>query len=328
MTKIRIEPDMVAILLTDQCNAQCSMCCFSCSPQKKQVADEQVMREIIKQASAMPNIKKVGFSGGEAFLQYDSLLRLTKFASELGLRTSVTTNGFWAKSDEKTEEMLMELKRSGIGKIGLSLDHFHQSYVDVACLKRILRFGKKMNIPIDIGSVITKSTSDLSDLLYVVKDELVDITHYRAACLPIGRANCIDKSDFFYDEELLSKSIKCYELTYFSVYLDGSVYPCCSQAGMQDVLKIGNIHQNTLQELLGNYHMNMHIRMLKKYGFDWYLHIAEKENFHEFFEQNYVNKCHLCHTIFHNQAFLTVLSKYIEQERVLIYQKYMKENEK
>lgn len=63
MTKIRIEPDMVAILLTDQCNAQCSMCCFSCSPQKKQVADEQVMREIIKQASAMPNIKKVGFSG-------------------------------------------------------------------------------------------------------------------------------------------------------------------------------------------------------------------------------------------------------------------------
>lgn len=327
MARIRIEPDMLAIILTDQCNAQCSMCCFGCSPYNKNVAGEDTVVTLIKQAAQMPNIKKVGFSGGEAFLQFELLKKMTKLASDLGLKTSCTTNGFWATSYEKAEEKLLELKQSGIGKIGLSMDHFHQKYVDIECIKRILVVCRKLSIPVDVGSVITKATSDLSEYLKVLKDDLVNIPHYRAACLPIGKAQDIAKQDLYYEEGLLNNPIKCYELTYFSVYLNGDVYPCCSQAGLQEALKLGNIKKDSLKDILDKYRMNMHIRILKKYGFAWYLDKAEKEGFMEVFRRKYVNKCDLCHLLFNDKLYLESISKYIEHEKELIYKKYLAEQE-
>lgn len=32
--KFRIEPNTVAILLTDKCTAEYEMCCFACSPKR------------------------------------------------------------------------------------------------------------------------------------------------------------------------------------------------------------------------------------------------------------------------------------------------------
>lgn len=62
--KLRIEPNTVAVLLTDQCTAECEMCCFACSPRKNNVMDVELLKEIIEQAAKMPNINTVGFSGG------------------------------------------------------------------------------------------------------------------------------------------------------------------------------------------------------------------------------------------------------------------------
>ena len=78
--------------MTDKCTAECEMCCFACSPQKNNVMDVGLLRQIIDQAAKMPNINTVGFSGGEVFLQYDILVEMAKYASKQELRTMMTLN--------------------------------------------------------------------------------------------------------------------------------------------------------------------------------------------------------------------------------------------
>lgn len=326
--KVKIEPNTVAILLTDKCTAECEICCFSCSPKKNNVMAREIAEQIVEQAAQMNSIKTVGFSGGEVFLQYDFLLEMIKFASNFGLRTTCTTNGFWASTYEDALEKLVELKNNGLSKIGLSLDHYHQKFVSVENIKNILIACKRIGLPVDVGSVITKSTSDLSELLFELKDNMINVPHFRAACLPIGRASNIDKSDLYYDENLLSRDmIQCYELNFFSVYTNGDVYPCCSQAGMITCLRLGNMKEDTLENMLSKYRGNMYIRIIKKYGFLWFIEIAKKENLKGIFNRKYVSKCELCNYLFSNEDFLAVVKKYIQIEKELIYKKYMNEKE-
>lgn len=187
---------------------------------------------------------------------------------------------------------------------------------------------KKLNISVDIGSVITKSTSDLSEYLYVLKDYMINVPHFRAACLPIGNAVNIDSSDLYFDDDLLSrKNIPCYELTYFSIYLNGDVYPCCSQTGLIPCLKLGNIQNDNFDRLLAKYRGNMYIRILKQRGLSWYLDIAKKENITEIYERKYVNKCDLCHTILNNESFMTCVTNYVQAEKEIIYKKYIRSKE-
>ncbi len=324
MPKIRIEPDTVAILLTDQCTAKCSMCCFSCSPEKRRVFEIETIKNIIDQAAVLNGIKTVGFSGGEVFLQYNLLANMVKYASELGLRTTCTSNGFWGTSYEVALEKLLQLKKNGLSKLGLSVDRFHQQYVDINNIKNILMACKKIGLPVDVGSVVTKSTSDLSDAMVVLKDELINITHIRAACLPIGEAENINSDDLYYDEDILKRdNILCYDTTFFSIYLNGDVYPCCSQAGKSSCLKLGNIHTDNLEGILKKYRSNMYIRIIKKYGLSWFVKIALKEGLENIYTKNYVNKCHLCYSMFNNEEFIKCAEKYVREEKAAIYQKYL-----
>lgn len=127
---------------------------------------------------------------------------MVKYDSSLGLRTTCTTNGFWGNTFEQALRKLLSLKENGLSKLGLSMDYYHQQFIDIDNLKNILKASKKLCIPVDIGSVITKSTSDLSESLKVLKDHLINVPHFRAACLPIGKAKNINSSDLYYDEEL------------------------------------------------------------------------------------------------------------------------------
>lgn len=324
--KFRIEPNTVAILLTDKCTAECEMCCFACSPQKSNVMDIGLLRQIIDQAAKMPNINTVGFSGGEVFLQYDILVEMVKYASKQGLRTTCTTNGFWGNTYDQALKKLLLLKENGLSKLGLSMDYYHQQYVNINNLKNILMASKKLGIPVDIGSVITKSTSDLSESLKVLKDYLINVPHFRAACLPIGNAKNINKTELYYDEDLLNRDkIQCFELTFFSIYINGDVYPCCSQAGMIPILRLGNIKSDSLETLLSKYRGNMYIRIIKKYGFSWFIKIAKKEGFERIYSRKYVNKCDLCNYILSDEDFLACVEKYIKEEQYKIYNKYITE---
>ena len=322
--KLNIRPNTVAILTTNQCTAKCDICCFNCSPTKKEKMPLDLQRKIIVEAAKLPNIDTVGFSGGEPFLVFDEIIEMSSLAKKYGLRVICTSNGFWGTSEARALELLSKFKANGLVKLSLSCDLHHAQYVDVKKIKNILKACYKINLPVDIGSVITKSTADLSTVFSELKEEMINVPHYTAACLPVGSAEKeISENEYFHDPYIFERCNVCYETTYYAVFPNGDVYPCCSQAGATPPLKLGNVNEISMKEVEQNYNANIHIRIMKKYGINWYLEKANNLEYNTFFEKEFVNKCHLCREIFSDAKFMTLVIPYLEEEKRKIYEKYL-----
>ena len=322
--KNRIYPKIIAFLMTKQCTAQCKMCCFGCSPNTKEKMPLEWIDKIIEESTQIDTVETIGFSGGEPFLEYQSLIREIKHAKSVGKKAICTSNGFWGVTYDRTLEIVSEIQEAGLDRLSLSVDQFHGEYVSVDKIKNILRASSEKSLPVDIGSVITKNRSKLARIFDELAEEMVNVPHYTAACLPVGNAYTqIDKSDLIYDDYIFSRANRCFETTYFAIFPNGDVYPCCSQAGATEPLMIGNVQEYTLEGLYKKYNSNMNIRILKSEGLNWYLNLAEKIGYRKFFNEKYVNKCDLCRKIFSDKQFMNGINPYLEQENEKIYAKYL-----
>ena len=99
-------PRVVIWLLTSKCNLACRHCYTARFPKKKELDEEQALDLVESMANS--GIRHIGFSGGEVFLRQDAL-RIMKRAFELGMSTSVVTNGSLL-----TEEVAQELADSEV----------------------------------------------------------------------------------------------------------------------------------------------------------------------------------------------------------------------
>lgn len=329
MNSHKIRPELLAIILSDKCNAECDICCFSCSPRRDKHMPLESVLSIISEAAyfrdnSFPHLTKIGFSGGEPFLDFNDLLASIKCGAENGFRVSCVSNGFWATDYKRTKQMLGKCMQSGLKKLSLSCDVYHNKFVPIENIKNILLASKEFGLSVEIGSIINYSTSDLGYIYSELKELMVGVPHLVSSCLPAGAAlQNIEKSDYIYDNNILNFPIYCHDLSYLSIQLDGSVFPCCSQIYLSDELKLGNINHDSFETLYKNYNSNLHIRILKKYGLSWYIDIADKLQYRDFSKEKFVSKCHICSEIFTDPDFMTLISDDLECLKREIYEKYL-----
>ena len=80
----------------------------------------------------------VYYEGGEPFLFYPLMLAGIKISQEMGFKTGVVTNSYWAISDEDAELWLKPLLDSGISDVSVSNDAFHHGEDEVNPATRAL----------------------------------------------------------------------------------------------------------------------------------------------------------------------------------------------
>ena len=115
-------PQEIIFCPTAECNLHCPHCFVS---QSKTTLDKQKSLSFLD--TSAPYIKKVGFSGGEPFLNLEFLLAIIKKTVQLDLLfDQIMTNGTWWKTPAELHSTLAKLQEAGYdGKIGLSWDIFH-----------------------------------------------------------------------------------------------------------------------------------------------------------------------------------------------------------
>ncbi|MBI4977075.1 MAG: radical SAM protein [Spirochaetes bacterium] len=136
----------VHILLTYACNFSCDHCFLFSGPEARGTFTVTML------ISMLDDIKKSGianvcFEGGEAFLYYPLLVEGIRYAHELGLKTSVVTNAYWARSIADAELWLKPLASLSVGKISVSADAFHFGDEVENSAKRALAAAKALGIP-------------------------------------------------------------------------------------------------------------------------------------------------------------------------------------
>ena len=163
MNILEINPPIsTGLILSYRCNISCKYCIYACSPKWQSSWLKEIDAEIIfKNLSYIFNklypynnyyrnnhisfSYGLHFTGGEPFLNFELLLKLTKLAVEFKIPLPfVETNCFWAKNDEITTARLKELKQAGMSGILVSVNPFNIEYIPFDRIERVARIGNQI----------------------------------------------------------------------------------------------------------------------------------------------------------------------------------------
>jgi MoaA/NifB/PqqE/SkfB family radical SAM enzyme len=155
------KPRMVTVNLTNRCDQKCIYCEIGTgSPSEaKGSLNFNDLQWIINEMKKI-GIKKISLCGGEPFL-FNDLIPVVEYASGLGIRTSITTNGMIAHQMNPEE---LKILKSCNTEVNVSLDSFDPAINNLtrgtqAALPNALKTLKVLaenDIPVTILTAISK----------------------------------------------------------------------------------------------------------------------------------------------------------------------------
>lgn len=138
-------PYFIQLAITDACNLDCEICPRHHVHVKPAHLDFEVFTRIVDRLEGAKEISLVGL--GEPFV-YPKIFEAIRYCKAKGLTVKTTTNGLLLDTDD----VLMELIRSGLDSISFSIeslyiDHgngkFHANYHTVQYIERLISLKKK-----------------------------------------------------------------------------------------------------------------------------------------------------------------------------------------
>jgi len=290
------------LLLTYKCNCACEFCYYNCSPDKGGLMPVDMAIAAWESLKSLAGTSaKIHLTGGEPFLCWEHLLEILKKAKSHGLGKVdlIETNGFWAVSAEIVNERLKALNEFGMHRLKISVDPFHQEYVDIKPVRllaetasdilggdRVLvRWEKYLECPVETKKLSKEDREQ--QYISAMKDYPCRFTGRAGgelaklmACKPI--------------EKLKSANCKTAFLGAKGVHIDpyGNVF-----SGTCSGIIIGNITCTSLENLWKSFHpeQNEIIDKLFKTGptglLNKFPHLGYKQ------AGVYASKCHLCTSI-------------------------------
>lgn len=138
------------LMLSYWCSARCRFCYVAAGPDHTFWADPDRIVDWWRQLETLANRYDchvmVHLTGGEPFGRPEMLFDVLRLAREAGLppADSVETNAFWATDDGIVREYLARLKSFGVTVISTDADIFHQEFVPLDNVRRLVRIGREI----------------------------------------------------------------------------------------------------------------------------------------------------------------------------------------
>jgi radical SAM protein with 4Fe4S-binding SPASM domain len=258
-------PNYLSFAGTYQCNLSCPHCCVPIEWRER--LDIDVALRFLNDAHRH-SIAVLGFTGGEPFLYPEFLRAVTSRAAQLDFRfDKIMTNGVWHRNRDHLEAVLGELKAAGFtGKLGLSVDKFHgiqTARLAEFCTTARRVFDRDNIVAVSYASrspdsglepihALAKELSAVvqwSDLLHrylLVSDELTMTLNWNHLA-PVERAERLDGAwdGTWFEEDYCEGPGQA-----LIVNPRGEVKPCCGFASDLDQLTIGNIHKDSVAQII------------------------------------------------------------------------------
>lgn len=300
--------------MSGKCNAKCRHCCFSCSPLNRTELTESEIWRIVDFGINSSDISEISISGGEPFLFEDLIYEIIKKVSDNGKTPTCITNAFWATEVDLTRQKLQKFYDAGLKFLTISFDNFHNEFIPIDNIKNVILASYQLDMRICINMAVTRN-SDSINLLEELKDYLFGIPITRFSVMPVGEASNIESDEMYYCIDI-DRELKCSDPSYTMViHHDGILYPCCSPAVFDSILKIGSIRDYSLDDLRKKLYSNLLIYIIKKEGPGWFLKKLNEKGISTY-NQKYVSTCHLCGVLFKDTYVVDTL-----KDEIFNYQK-------
>ena len=276
---VRIPSDRrmeLGLMLSHTCNITCRHCGILSSPQNKNRMRLEDARRWIIDASHIPIIKHVNFTGGEPFLFQDEHAELLALCRSLKLGARMVTNGFWARTVDDGLKVLSRMKEAGLTELNFSADVFHLEFLPPETLRNALECARQLDF-CRIVSFVTDFRKDpleqfsalygipRADLMLLIPDEVTPLLKnpetraavkakvlvYAGGLIGLGRAAQYPADLRWFPLDELSDGC-CIEVVNKPViYPDGDLQACCCAGGKMSPFTIGNLHRESLDVLIG-----------------------------------------------------------------------------
>ena len=316
--------DKLSIQVTDQCSAACDICCLSCSPQGKNTLETGDMKRVIRQAAEAGGMKEICFSGGEPLLYTDRVLACAAYAAELGLQSSVFTNGFWGADEKRAAEWAAALYQAGVRRMHYSSDAWHQQYVPFQALETAMRCTREAGMRNELSIMEIRDSDHRKQAMEAMPAE------YRAArviahpMFPLGRA----KEQVGEDRCLKlfpARDARCIYDGLATLMFDGSYYLCCSMYCTSiPRVRLGHMREISFAQLEERVLSDDYLYIMLKEGFGWYLQrmrelgceVPELVSF----------PCECCALVFNNDSFLEQIREEVRHRARALRQAEQQQN--
>ncbi len=298
------------LILSYLCNSRCKHCMYACSPKwKSDWIKEEKARAILNELSdtihaAHSGPKTIGvnsglhFTGGEPFLNYESLVNMVEIASEFSIPSLfVETNCFWCVNDNITKERLVRLKNAGLNGILISVNPFVLEFVPFKRTERAVKISREI-----FGSnVIVYQEYFYNHFVQLGIKESQELDHYlleggiqalsHVELLPLGRSCYSLNSIFqkypakrFFGESCLEELSRPWHIHIdnFGNYMPGY----CGGISLGRAQEILSLNRISLEERPILHAVSADLQELYKMGTEKFEY---KEN-----REGYISKCHLC----------------------------------
>src|SRR5262245_10222716 len=258
-------PNYLSFAGTYQCNLTCPHCCVPIEwPNRLEIG---VALRFLEDAHAQ-GISILGFTGGEPFLYPEFVQAISQRAAQLGFCfDKIVTNGVWHQDAAQLREVLTGLAEAGFsGKLGLSVDKFHG--IQTAKLAEFCRAAREV---FDRDNVVSMSYAsrrvdqglepvraladelgavvDWSEVLgrYLLVSPELTVTLNWNHLAPVERAERLAGAwdGCWFEEDYCEGPGQA-----LIVNPRGEVKPCCGFASDLDQLTIGNIHTDTVAQII------------------------------------------------------------------------------
>ncbi|AKT40991.1 radical SAM protein [Chondromyces crocatus] len=276
----------LGLMYSRTCNIACKHCGILSSPENKETMRFEDAKRFIREATEIPVIRKVNFTGGEPFLFQKEHAEMFEICKAAGLKTRVVTNGFWAKNFDRGLEFLSRMKEAGLTELNFSADKYHLEFQDPKILRNALECTRRLDFLRILGYVHPGEGDPLdalSDLYGLPREDLVDLRKLldaredlqnwkhkilvnAAGLIGLGRAA-------EYPEELryfpmsVFPSEGCHEIVNKPViYPDGDLQACCCAGGKIAGFTVGNLHKESLATLVERMTERAHFKFINDHG--------------------------------------------------------------
>ena len=266
----------IHLLLTYQCTMECDHCFVWSRPSAQETMTFKQINELLSETKKLGTVEWVWFEGGEPFIYYQIMLKGLSKAAEMGFKTGVLSNAYWATCFEDALEWLRPLAELGVADVGLSSDPYHGEDIEAERVKNGVEAALKLDIRVDVMATaklpakLVGLPSGVSELMY--------------------RGRAAEKLLEEAPRKVWSEFKECpYEdlVNPERVHVDplGYVHVCQG-------LTIGNAFQNSFSEIIRSYDHTKHpvIQTLVEGG-----PVALVEKFDLPHEEEYADACHLCY---------------------------------
>jgi hypothetical protein len=141
----------IAVMVTRRCTMTCRHCSVESSPK---VADRQPSQEellAIVRDAAEAGVTSIQFTGGEPMMRPKLVLKLMREAQRLGVKSALSTNGFWGRTPASALRTLRALVKAGLCRLTVSHDRYHAEHQGPTPAVNIVRAAERLYFPVNIN---------------------------------------------------------------------------------------------------------------------------------------------------------------------------------